>query len=416
MASSPAAAPTDLHCRPTTAHHGDWRVGLLYIIYSHQATSDSRSLSYLQQALRSVRTVSKHNPDLPTALATNLLQSGAGAAEAVLRGPAGNGSFTLACDMHGQQPGENHWSPRLRALRSAPFELTLEVDASVTVCSPQLHGALLAEWTRDRLDFAVNFEMVPLAPPSPGSTVGPPPCTVADVSVHCFSMLIRRGPGGRELLRRWLTQSDHHQAQDDQQSLHTLLRALHASGFRSCGSDGCVQVRVMKLTESVGAIKWPDKLVPGWRNVWPAYTRPISGDLLLLHSHEPRLIPPEYNRSICGLLNADAPHSRLMVQSGPGRPYQVATQRARCAHALSPTLITDRASAAAAQQLCSWLPTKESGGRGQTQLVEPLSTFWSWLEAHKLTAPNASAECTRRTSSMWRRAWERVADAVVRLG
>ena len=174
MASSPAPAPTDLHCRPTTAHHGDRRVGLLYIIYSHQATSDGRSLSYLQQALRSVRTVSKHNPELPTALATNLLQS-AGAAEAVLRGPAGNGSFTLACDMHGQQPGENHWSPRLRALRSAPFELTLEVDASVTVCSPQLHGALLAEWTRDRLDFAVNFEMVQLSPPSPGSTVGPPP-------------------------------------------------------------------------------------------------------------------------------------------------------------------------------------------------------------------------------------------------
>ena len=200
MASSPAPAPTDLRCRPSTAPHSDRRVGLLYIIYSHQATSDGRSLSYLQQALRSVRTVSKHNPQLPTALATNLLQS-AGAAEAVLSGPAGNGSFTLACDMHGQQPGENHWSPRLRALRSAPFELTLEVDASVTVCSPQLHGALLAEWTRDRLDFAVNFEMVPLAPPSPGSTVGPPPCTVVDVSVHCYSMLIRRGPGGRELLR-----------------------------------------------------------------------------------------------------------------------------------------------------------------------------------------------------------------------
>ena len=75
MASSPAPAPTDLRCRPSTAPHSDRRVGLLYIIYSHQATSDGRSLSYLQQALCSVRTVSKHNPDLPTALATNLLQS-----------------------------------------------------------------------------------------------------------------------------------------------------------------------------------------------------------------------------------------------------------------------------------------------------------------------------------------------------
>ena len=31
--------------------------------------------------------------------------------------------------------------------------------------------------TRDRLDFAVNFEMVPLAPLRPGSTVGPPVLT-----------------------------------------------------------------------------------------------------------------------------------------------------------------------------------------------------------------------------------------------
>jgi hypothetical protein len=159
-----------------------------------------------------------------------------------------------------------------------------------------------------------------------------------------------------------------------------------------------VPVRVFRLTESVGAFKPADKLMPCWRPVWPRYTRPIVGELLLLHSHQKQYVGAAFNSSVCALANAAQPHSRILVQSTPAASYAAPSTRESCALALSGALASDRASGGASQAMCRWLPAygaAPSPRLHSTRLIEPLGEFWRWLESHRLTAPNTSAACAQ---------------------
>lgn len=116
----------------------------------------------------------------------------------VARGPvAETRGSTIApgCGCH----DAGSWTPhdflraRTAALMLSPYELTLELDASVSVCSPLLPPLLLREHAASTLDLAVNFEASPLLPGG-SPTFGRLPAAVEDVLPHNFALLLRKGP------------------------------------------------------------------------------------------------------------------------------------------------------------------------------------------------------------------------------
>ena len=99
---------------------------------------------------------------------------------------------------HRTKGPQNPWLVRLHALEKSPFELTLEIDASATFCSAELHHLLVHEHRLSRLDFAVNFESTPLVPKSAFGSRRP--SRVEEILPHNFAMLLRKGPGLDRLL------------------------------------------------------------------------------------------------------------------------------------------------------------------------------------------------------------------------
>ena len=367
-------------------------VGVLHIVFSHVSVVATKVKNFLHQATESSRTVTRTNPMLPVALATNLMPLPAGAQSA------------WSIVYHVDTNRGSSWGPRLEAVARSPFELTLEIDASATVCSPLLHTLLLHEHALNRFDFAVNFEALSLTNHS-RSRFGPLPHSVEQVLPHLFAMLARKGPGLLAMLRRWHTvaQTDH-----DQDGLRNALIELRRTHYLSCprsargrvhgvrkffGLDddqGCskrearaVRVRVWHLHEAIGGFKSADKLLPAGRPVGPRYVRPFAGPMLALHSFHNRTSVTG-GRPICDILNAQQQYKRMVV-AAPRITTPV--NRTQCLHDTA-AQSTSKSAAAWARGVCRMLPlrTTPSAEPETLGLAEPLEHFWKWLTEAGLTA------------------------------
>ena len=400
--------------RPTPAGHGatglfyfagarrlaeqDSSVGLLYIIYATtRAAKPHYARAYVKQAIESSQRAKRLNPRLPAALATNLDTTGHGFDELVSL----NGTKSL---------GLSGWAPRVAALASSPFELTLELDSTAMVCTAELHSVLLAAHRSQRIDFAVNFEGSPFTRFG-SKTLGPQPNRLEDVLPHNFALLVdRRGAGWTALHRRWLSVMK--RESDDQLALRLTLQQLAKTDYVACDdqpvlarlqrlwqgpkstSEGCVHVRVARLTERVVGFKSADKTLPGWVMVPPRYTRPITGTALVVHSgHE----------GICDQVNRDAPRRRIVAQSlRKGNSFVSAINISHCLRAMLPETATEgerdrrkaRKDSLLTRRVCGQLELQGGKGRPRAHdgLYEPLETFWAWMCMQKLTGPRAS--CT----------------------
>ena len=98
-------------------------VGLLFVMWRF-GNASSPGKNYLEQMLKSARAAKALNPRLAIALATNLKLPKEAALD-VLR--------PLSPPTAAQRR-RSTWFHRLRAVAGSPFELTLALDASVTVC------------------------------------------------------------------------------------------------------------------------------------------------------------------------------------------------------------------------------------------------------------------------------------------
>lgn len=239
-------------------------VGLLWVVFEHASSrGPRRSAEYVRQAVRSAGTARALNPGLPRAIATNVGNSD----EAL------HLTFDIVARLALRSSGASPWLPRLIALGASPFDLTLELDSSVTICSSALESRLRHEYHLNRFDVAVNFEASPLKSPDPSSMLGPPPRHLSDMLPHNFALLVRKGRGWAEVLRLWLHMIK--RRPDDQVALRAVLRALDSqhlllkcstSRTKGCGAN---VVRIWRLAETLLAFKSADKRTKAWRMIWP---------------------------------------------------------------------------------------------------------------------------------------------------
>jgi len=386
-------------------------VGLLFVMWMFGNNSAVRKKDYLGQVLKSARAAKVLNPRLGIALATNLQPKDA-ALDIVqqIRPP------TAA------QRRRSTWFHRLRAIAESPFELTVAVDATVTVCSARLHAALQSEHRLNRFDFAVGFEATPLVPPAkppppigrrlagaeaagrpsrakaaghpagqavrklPGASQSraywPMPRQVEDMLPHNFAFAFRRGPGWSRLLASWSGRDG-----DDQQTLRRTLRCLQAR----CPEDrpfplgaaswlqlarrvgrGGDHVRVMRLVGSLAGFKSLDKSARHW---YPRYMWPMAGEALLLHSYEPKaLAQPPKHASICAALNSGAPAWRMVAQRRGSTGYATHTDQRRCEREMNASV------PARVCRLLAVTPRVTPELESNAIVAEPLADFWGWIK------------------------------------
>jgi len=391
----------------------DSSVGLLYVIFATTlAAKPHLAHAYVKQAYESSQSAKRLNPRLPAALATNLDTTGHRFDELVSL----NGTKSL---------GLSGWAPRVAALASSPFELTLELDSTAMVCTAELHSVLLAAHRSQRIDFAVNFEASPFTRVG-SKTLGPQPNRVEDVLPHNFALLVdRRGAGWAALHKRWLSVMK--RVSDDQLALRLTLQQLAETQYVACDdqpltahlwqrlelfgartpptgtSKGCVHVRVARLTERVVGFKSADKTLPGWVMVPPRYTRPITGTALVVHSGHGR---------ICDQVNRDAPRRRIVAQSlRKGNPFVSALNVSHCLRAMLPETATEgerdrrdaRNDSLLTRRVCGQLQGGKGAPRAHDGLYEPLGAFWAWMCMQKLAGPKASCAKSKESQMKKRR-------------
>ena len=381
-------------------------VGLLFVVYRHRRSFKSID-TYVQQVISSSRQVRQVNPALPVALATNL----------ALNGSAFDRIVSLNRSRALQTSTASLWEVRLDALSLSPFALTLALDATSFICSPRLHAALLHVLRHEPFDFAVNFAETPLAGVA-SPAFGPVPARMEDVLPHNFAQLVRRGKGSSALLRRWRAHMGEPGQSDDQVALRATLRALTATGYRVCDDElprvkaaaarlrlisvakelarldqrprtlcaHPVHVRVGRLTERILGFKSADKKMPGWKPVQPRHSRPIVGEVLVVHSGGSKAMCAEFNRErpryrIISQVPSSARHAVTEARIGS---FASLTNQSQCARA------TSRTNWHLAPRVCSLLAQPAVGAQAYKHaaldLIEPLGTFWSWMREHGLTS------------------------------
>ena len=144
------------------------------------------------------------------------------------------------------------WAPRLRALQSSPFQLTLMLDSQAVVCARKLVPLLRRELSLDTFDVGIGVEAflgLPRTAPPKGMWPTAFPTSVRELVPHNWALLLRRGRGADALIALWLRELD---AQShDQLSLRNVLGHELAAAraraeperrwcvrVRSCGGDG----------------------------------------------------------------------------------------------------------------------------------------------------------------------------------
>ena len=182
--------------------------------------------------------------------------------------------------------------------------------------------------------------------------------------------------------------------------------------LRSCDTS----VRVFRLRENIGAFKRADYRREGTtgpaRWVWPIYTRPWRGPLLVLHSYHANALA---GREVCSIFNPPSSHTRMnslglrnrtrasthlhggermALQLSPTSPIITPTRRSECLHAAvntrAETTQQSIYSTEHARRICAMLPAKSQPQyalpAAVPELAEPLDQFWGWMVAQGLTS------------------------------
>lgn len=488
------------HARDTTASEDERRGGPFGLLFTVVMSSFGRqkksrtSKNLLQQVARASQVAKQACPELPMALVTNFAVNSSNRpihVDKMVR--LGNHWMGSALGIF-----SNFWRLRLAALDASPFELTLSVDSTVTVCAGELlRSALYREHLANRFDFAVNLEASrllspadlihratstsslhnmagnqsdhpyhihqqrgvgkkkPSKSPRPSALGAHLPRSLEDVLPHNFVMITRRGPGLTALLKLWATALRFYP--DDQVALRVVFRALARRGWQECGGHGaggpirrlsvhstssksptkqarrwwfmdaipgrsrshsalgktngknkqnqinrdlsgrsrtyggCTAVRVLRLSEAFVGLKSADKLLPDWSTVWPRYTRPFEGPAFLLHSYSARdskTEPSALVRTVCELLQRNAPFRRILIQGSTSGVYAAPTTQAACMDATRSSRQAKRASAVLIDKVCSLLPEQPQlpAAARPVDIVESRDSFWLWMQAKNLTA------------------------------
>mmetsp|Transcript_4965 Transcript_4965/g.16418 ORF Transcript_4965/g.16418 Transcript_4965/m.16418 type:complete len:453 (+) Transcript_4965:22-1380(+) len=414
-------------------------VGVLFIVFGAGAPPHKLA-AYTTQVIASARRARLTNPQLPVGLVYDSLTRRQLTPAALL-----GSVFTDLRTVQFSQTSSlgSPWLKRLQALALSPYDLTLELDASATVCSPLLHPLLLKEHAADAADLAVNFEASALLP-SGSQKFGPPPGAVEDLLPHNFALLMRKGPRLDALLQ--MLRHDVLRVGDDQWALRATLRRLARSGYLVCrhwrhasqwtvgpplastahkrrSEDGawgglaaalwrrpeCIVVRVRRLTENILGLKAADKLasfkagITRKITIWPIYSRPVDGQVLALHSYDP---PGGNATSMCALLNARSPSRRLLLQPARRSRYLMPATQAEC----NSTFHNSRPPKLAyATRICSWLParpsrTSTSGGADELVIAGWERRNGTYLDSdagtHLGRFDSNGVEATRLTESL----------------
>ena len=182
--------------------------------------------------------------------------------------------------------------------------------------------------------------------------------------------------------------------------------------LRSCDTS----VRVFRLRENIGAFKRADYRREGTtgpaRWVWPIYTWPWRGPLLVLHSYHANALA---GREVCSIFNPPSSHTRMnslglrnrtrasthlhggermALQLSPTSPIITPTRRSECLHAAvntrAETTQQSIYSTEHARRICAMLPAKSQPQyalpAAVPELAEPLDQFWGWMVAQGLTS------------------------------
>ena len=398
-------------------------VGVLYTVFQQDLAINRRRNrkvpKYFAEARESAARIRRLNPLLPIALATNV---GTGAARSSIAWP-----FGRVVDLSSVRPAGGRplplWLPRIHALLSSPFRLTLSLDSHATACSTGLHAALAAELAADTFDLAVNFEASACLAPAMGRTRGAgryffPGAGLGALGLypHNWALLVRSSGGAHAALREWSRALGRMRRPDDQWALQAALRSLGGrrglSANRSATSSATPSAeraappaaaaagaspsspppprrrlpRVARLVDAALGMKSADKTRLGF---FPRYARPVRGPVILVHALRPYPWPPRSAADLCALLNADgsgrngssAREWRLALQPSKREPVRVHTSAETCRAALRASSPRSSRIGAPICEMLRAAPTTRTPTRdpGVAPLTEPIDSFWAWV-------------------------------------
>lgn len=377
-------------------------------------------------------------PSLPGALATDETEVDHSLFEHILG---------LNCTRYAQR-WNSAYLVRIAALAASPFEMTLEVDASVAFCSPQLESALRFALEHTAVDFAVNFELSPLLPTEKQTQNSQVyfnayrivrPTRVEDFIPHCYAMLFRKGNPLTSLLRLWANELQERNEAQDQWQLGRVFARLRDADYATClvwadgNSSSCAPVTVMRLSDAAVGFKAAAKAMERssqpahalahaaalkkWKisTLGPRYTRPFEGHALLLHScselpDEQRAENTTKQQACCSFANGGEFRLRMVIQMnrvaphmGPGQRLLLLYNQSQCraetraqlqlshlAKVPDPT-VNDQLPLVAV--LCGMLPAVSAQPPATDQtpaLLERFSTFWAFAKLAGLTDGDAT--------------------------
>ena len=395
-------------------------VGLLYVVWQNSAAPVSKVHSYVAEAHSSCAATRHAAPELPVALATNVAVAHTSCFSVVQ-------NLTLdSADV--RRP----WAPRLRALQSSPFQLTLMLDSQAVVCARKLVPLLRRELSLDTFDVGIGVEAflgLPRTAPPKGMWPTAFPTSVRELVPHNWALLLRRGRGADALIDLWLRELD--AQSDDQLSLRNVLgrtegRRCAASAaddaprcvrVRSCGGDGEERpwvlrllglpscrwreqpVRVARLRESFAAMLSLSKRQYGF---FPRYTRALAAGEVALAVHSPRpfqwtgnVVPSSgtvvRHRDVCAALNAEVNSSRLVLQMRTGAAHHVPTSRRDCYAAAELGAVWN--GSRAMRRVCDLLPAGQPAAPSQQRLVEPMEQFWRRMREARSSEARLAQVC-----------------------
>jgi hypothetical protein len=278
------------------AYSGGWAggkqgVGVYYVSYGRE------SARFVHDAYNSARRIRRLNPHIRTAIATNY------------RGPLLKEFNHTVHIPFRHFDASRQWLTRLFYLALSPFELTLEIDSTVTVCSTTLVEELEAERQAKGFDFASQVERVSVSQ------------TLKHVvHPHNFALMYFWNPNTIRLLSEWFEiYKDTYNTLDDQKTLSLAIQSPKLAEH----------VRIAKIKDNfaLGFLS-PSSCSPPGSKV--RCTRAFAGNVAMFHSYDGKRVPAKYKRQLCNFLNSDSRRRQILFKPSDQSDYRFFTSEQDC--------------------------------------------------------------------------------------
>jgi hypothetical protein len=278
------------------AYSGGWEggkqgVGVYYVSYGRE------SARFVHDAYNSARRIRRLNSRIRTAIATNY------------RGPLLKEFNHTVHIPFRHFDASRQWLTRLFYLALSPFELTLEIDSTVTVCSTTLVEELEAEWQAKSFDFASQVERVSVSQ------------TLKHiVHPHNFALMYFWNSNTIRLLSEWFEiYKDTYNTLDDQKTLSLAIQSPKLAQ----------QIRIAKIKDSfaLGFLS-PSSCSPPGSQV--RCTRAFAGKVSMFHSYDGKRVPAKYNRQFCDFLNSETGWRQILFKPSGLSDYRLFTREQDC--------------------------------------------------------------------------------------